>query len=248
MFSHDFQTPAVPTGPTIRSFIFFALCMGSAIGAGAEKTPVAAKPGEVLLHQGQRYTMDLAGTWEACPALFPLAWPPPTDGWKPDQVPLGAGLISGNDIGPYYPEIKKVVDDQGHPTEPGKAAAWYRRHFSLTPPSGSMRALLHCDGIAWRSDVFVNGKKAGSSLLGMTANVYDVTNLVHKGDNELAIGVSGRAALWNQEQKCFIAPIAGISPGIYDRVHLEYVPETYIEDVFVRTSVAKKRLVIVGDH
>ncbi len=242
VFSVVFPSSAMQRGTAVCSLIFFAVCLGSSMGAGAEKTPATAKPGEVLLHQGQRYVMDLAGMWEASPAVFPVAWPPPNDGWKPEQVPLGSGLVSGNDIGPYYPEIKKVVDDQGRPTEPGKAAAWYRRHFLLTPPSGGMRALLHCDGIAWRSDVFVNGKKAGSSLLGMAANVYDVTNLVHKGDNEITIGVSGRAALWNQEQKCFIAPIAGISPGIYDRVRMEFVPETYIEDAFVRTSVAKKRL------
>ena len=186
VFSVVFPSSAMQRGTAVCSLIFFAVCLGSSMGAGAEKTPATAKPGEVLLHQGQRYVMDLAGMWEASPAVFPVAWPPPNDGWKPEQVPLGSGLVSGNDIGPYYPEIKKVVDDQGRPTEPGKAAAWYRRHFLLTPPSGGMRALLHCDGIAWRSDVFVNGKKAGSSLLGMAANVYDVTNLVHKGTTACA--------------------------------------------------------------
>ena len=222
-----------------------AIGLAASTAAALEKAPALAKTGEVLVRQGTRLVMDLNGTWEGRQAVYPLAWPPPADGWKPQEVPFqDTPLLGSDDIGPYYPAIAKVVDAQGHPVKPETAAAWFRRHFTLAAVPVGMRALLRCDGVAWRSDVFVNGKPAGSSLLGLVANVYDVTAALRKGDNDLTLGVTGRAALWNQEQKCFVAPIAGVMPGIYDRVRLEFVPETYIDDVFVRTSVTKRRLEI----
>lgn len=232
--------------PTVWGVMVLAAgCLSASLAAGAAPASPLAKPGEVLVRQGTRLVMDLGGTWEARPAVYPVAWPPPADGWKSQPVPHSeTGLLGTDDIGPYYPAIDKVVDAQGKPAHPDKAAAWFRRHFTLVAPPAGMRALLRCDGIAWRSDVFVNGKQVGSSLLGLVANVYDVTAVLRKGDNDLTIGVTGRAALWNQEQKCFVAPIAGVMAGIYDRVRLEFVPETYIDDVFVRSSVTNRRLEI----
>jgi len=170
-----------------------------------------------LARHETRRTLDLAGTWEARPAAFPVAWPPPADGWKPQTVPHAeTALIGAEDIGPYYPQIDKVVNAQGQPVKPDTAAAWFRRRFTLDAPPAGMRALLRCDGIAWRSDLFLNGTPVGSSLLGLAPNFYDVTAALRKGDNELTIGVTGRAALWNQARACFVAPIAGVMPGIYD--------------------------------
>ena len=202
----------------------------------------AAKSGDTLVRQDKRQLLDLAGTWEARPAVFPVVWPAPADGWKPHVVPHAeTALLGSDDIGPYYPQIAKVVDAQGQPAKPDRAAVWFRRRFTVETPTG-LRARLHCDGIAWRSDVFLNGKPVGSSLLGLAPSVYDVTALLRRGANELTIGVSGRAALWDQARASFMAPIAGIMPGIYDGVRLEFVPETRVDEVFVRNSVARRRL------
>ncbi|MDP3849142.1 MAG: glycoside hydrolase family 2 TIM barrel-domain containing protein [Luteolibacter sp.] len=225
---------------TAAAFIF-----GCCLALGADAPNAAADSRDVLVRQGTRHVLDLGGTWEARAATFPVTWPPPGDGWKPQVVPHSeTALIDSDEIGPYFPQLAKVVDAQGKSLKPDKAAAWFRRHFTLASPPTGMRALLRCDGIAWRSDVFVNGRPVGSSVLGLVANVHDVTSALRKGDNELAIGVSGRVALWNQEKGCFAAPIAGVMPGIYDRVRLEFVPETRIDDVFVRTSVVRRRLEI----
>lgn len=199
--------------------------------------------GDLPVRQDARLTLDLAGTWEARPASFPVAWPPPAEGWQPQVVPHAeTRLIGSDDIGPYYPQIDKVVDAQGRPATPLTAAAWFRRRFTLDAPPAGLRALLRCDGIAWRSDLFLNGTPVGSSLLGLAPNVYDVTEALRKGENELTIGVSGRAALWDQGRGCFVAPIAGVMPGIYDRVRLEFVPAARIDTIFARTSVARKRI------
>ncbi|OGV74814.1 MAG: hypothetical protein A3K18_14985 [Lentisphaerae bacterium RIFOXYA12_64_32] len=210
-------------------------------GLSAAETPVA--PGPVA--EGPRAAFDLAGTWEARPAELALPFPPPADGWKPHPVPHPeTGLIDSNDIGPYFADLKKVIAEDGRsPARADKQAAWFRRTFDV--PGGvpqGQRALLRCDGIAWRSALWLNGAKVGGSDLGMAPNTYDVTQALRPGANELVIGVTGRAALWDPDRKTFTAPIAGTMPGIWDSVRLEFVPELRVDDVFVKTSVTNKHI------
>ena len=194
---------------------------------------------------GLRGSLDLGGTWEARSAPVDLAWPPPVDGWKPQVVPHQENwLISHDDIGAYFPPaLDKVVDADGAPASKDQAAAWFRRSFTLHGPiPPGMRARLHLGGAAWKHVAMLNERKLGESVLGLVPHVYDVTAVLKPGENHLAIGTTSRAGLWDQAKKTFVAPFSGVMPGVYGTVRLELVPEARVEDVFVRTSVSKKRI------
>lgn len=229
MFFTDF-TPA-------HGVLFFVLLV-SAVECRADSAPVI---------DGPRAMLDLAGTWEGVNTTLDLPWPMPATGWKPLTVPArDCDLIDG-DVGRYtYPTPEKVIAADGKgPIKTEKQAAWFRRTFDLPGgvPAGQ-RALLHCDGVAWRSAVRVNGMEVGTSILGVAPNTYDVTAALKSGTNQLAIGATGRAGLWDPVHKTFIAPLPALMPGIWGDVRLELVPEARMDDVWVRTSVAKKQIEI----
>jgi beta-galactosidase len=213
--------------------------------APASLSPAAPSFPAPFAADGRRATYDLAGTWEAQSVPVALAWPPPADGWKPHPVPhRETSLLSSDNIGPYFPQNpSEIVDAQGAAVEKAKAAAWFRRSFTLGGgvPAG-MRALLRLDGVAWKHLAMLNDAKVGESVLGLAPHVYDVTALLRAGENRLAIAATNRAPLWDNAQKSYVAPIAGVMPGIYDSVRLELVPELRIDDAFVRTSVERKRI------
>ncbi len=198
-----------------------------------------------LVADGARTALDLAGTWEAVGTTVGLPWPAPASGWKPITVPSGDCDLIDIDVGRWAaPRPEKVIAADGKsPLMKEKQGAWFRRTFDLPGgvPTGK-RALLHCDGVAWRSAVRLNGIEVGTSILGVVPNTYDVTAAVRSGSNELAIGAACRASLWDAEHKTFIAPTPAMNPGIWAGVRLELVPELRIDDVWVRTSVAKKRI------
>ncbi len=201
-----------------------------------------------LVRDDSRAVMDLAGVWEACPATPDLAFPPPAEGWSAHPVPhTDTKFLDSDGIGPYFPRGLEAIfaADGRTPKRTDKLAVWFRRNFTLeTPVAADTRALLHCDGIAWHSELWLNGTKIGGSDLGMAPNTYDVTTALKPGKNELVIGVAGRWRLWNPELKTFIAPITGVMPGIWDNVRLELVPAFRVEDVFVKPSVQAKHLAV----
>jgi beta-galactosidase len=194
---------------------------------------------------GPRAMLDLAGTWEAVGTTVDLPWPAPAAGWVPQGVPARDCALIDSDVGRYaYPAPDKVIAADGRsPAKADKQAAWFRRTFELPGgvPAGQ-RALLHCEGVAWRSAVRLNGTEVGRSILGVAPNTYDVTAAVRAGANELVIGATCRAGLWDAEHKTFIAPTPAVNAGIWGAVRLELVPEMRIDDLWVRTSVARKRI------
>jgi beta-galactosidase len=217
--------------------IVLAFFVSNALPAGESPAPVV---------DGARTIMILDGDWEAHPADWMLPSPPPEDGWISYPVPhQETNLLDSDDIGPYFPRGSEAMfeADNKTPKRKDKLAAWFRRSFNL--PGGvpeGMRALLACDGIAWYSEIRLNGNLAGTSVLGVAPNAYDVTALIQAGENRLLIGVAGRVRLWDSERQTFIAPITGVMPGIWGSVRLELVPETRIDNVFIKTLVEKKRL------
>jgi beta-galactosidase len=195
---------------------------------------------------GTRATFDLGGIWEARPGEPALVFPPPTAGWKPHTVPhYETNLLDSDGVGQYFVHTPDNIfqADGKTPKRADKLAAWFRRSFTVDGPiPDGAKVLLQCDGIAWYSELWLNGVRVGNSVLGTAPNTYDVTAALRAGDNQLVIGVAGRVRLWDSERKTFIAPFTGPMPGIYDEVRLELVSELRIDDIFVRTSVEKKRI------
>jgi exo-1,4-beta-D-glucosaminidase len=122
-----------------------------------------------------------------------------------------------------------------------KAPWWYRRTFNVEKINPQQVYRLRFNGISYRADVWLNGKKVASAD---TVNgsfrqfVFDVTPFIKKGENVLALKVTqaGPAELnigfvdWNPEP-------ADNHMGIWRDVHLLESGPVAIENPFVITEV-----------
>ena len=95
---------------------------------------------------------------------------------------------------------------------------WYRRTLAVTPEQLSGRVFINFDGVYMNSTVYVNGKEAGTWTYGYSAFEYDITGLLHEGDNEILVRVKHEApnSRWYS------------GAGIFRDVTLKYRPATYI--------------------
>ncbi len=66
---------------------------------------------------------------------------------------------------------------------------WYRTTFELPGSFTDDRLFLNFDGINWKAEVYVNGRKAGRIDGAFKRGVFDITPLVHSGENVLAVKI-----------------------------------------------------------
>jgi beta-galactosidase/beta-glucuronidase len=110
---------------------------------------------------------------------------------------------------------------------------WYRRTFTCPPAEWkSSRVLLHFGAVDWEAEVFINGQKAGEHRGGYLPFTFDITGLLHDGENELVVAVWDPSDRGGQEcGKQSLKPksiwYTAVS-GIWQTVWLERVPETSI--------------------
>ena len=72
--------------------------------------------------------------------------------------------------------------------EAGKA--WYRKTFNLPVQASEKTIYLFFDGVYMNSEIWVNGKQAGSESYGYLSRYYDISNLILPGEeNVLAVKV-----------------------------------------------------------
>jgi hypothetical protein len=124
--------------------------------------------------------------------------------------------------------------------------AWYRTTFERPDLSGGRRALLRFGACDYFAEVFLNGKPVGAHEGGYTPFVFDVTEALRAGANELAVRVTdppmdereGAARfpemLYNEiphgKQDWYVQ-----TGGLWQPVWLEVRPRLYIKRVQVTT-------------
>jgi len=195
---------------------------------------------------GTRSTISLNGEWEALAISgFKFAYPPPNDGWQQEKVPNEGARLVECPNGPYIVHMNEMLTPDGKDfRRHDKIACWFRRTFDAPAslPTGQ-RAVLHFEGMSFRSLTWLNGKQIGDCVLGQVPQDYDVSNLLKYGQpNLLVVGVAGRESIIDLPSKSFIAPADGAGTGIWGDVSLQIVPKTMISDVFIKTSVREKRI------
>ncbi len=117
-------------------------------------------------------------------------------------------------------------------------ALWYHRTFSTSKADGE-RTLLHFEAVDYASEVFVNGTSVGKHVGGNTPFVYDITDAMKDGDNELIVRVEDATEGWQLNGKQRRNP-GGIMytqvSGIWQTVWTEKVPASHIMDLTIHTD------------
>ncbi|MCM8830456.1 MAG: beta galactosidase jelly roll domain-containing protein [Candidatus Omnitrophica bacterium] len=111
-----------------------------------------------------------------------------------------------------------------------EGVCWYAKTFYLDDVQE--KAILRFGGVNYRCDVYLNGEKAGTHEGGYTEFVIDVTGLVKKGENYLAVKVDNRSLIMRMP-----AVLGWFNyGGIHRDVRLELYGNTYLSELFVSGS------------
>jgi hypothetical protein len=139
---------------------------------------------------------------------------------------------------------------------------WYRNEFSLPSGFSGGRVFLNFDGINWKANIFLNGQKIGNIAGGFMRGKYDITGLLSKDKNVIAVeiiknvhpgAVKEQTALSADQNGGilgadnptyhatigwdWIPTIRGRDIGIWNDVFLSHTGAVGIEDPFVRTEL-----------
>ena len=183
-------------------------------------------------------------------------------GWMPAVVPgtvlysyIAAGAIPDPAIGDNNNQISESYFNSDF---------WYLWKTSVKESdSKSGRTLLSFDGINWKADVFMNGKRLGDIEGAFKRASFDVTDIVGS-DNCIAVHVIkpahyGAVKEKNAESPDFnggqlgadnptfhatvgwdwIPTVRGRDMGIWNDVHLDFVDDVILDNPLVQTKLAK---------
>ncbi len=109
----------------------------------------------------------------------------------------------------------------------------YRRKFKLPPGARGKRVFVDFEGVMTASTVWINGTRLGEYKGGYTPFSFELTpNLDFEGENVLAVDV-------DSSERPDIPPFGYeidylTFGGVYREARLRVVPETFIENIFVR--------------
>lgn len=121
-----------------------------------------------------------------------------------------------------------------------EGSIWYRKKFEVSQEQIDQKLILHFGAANYSTDVYVNGKKAGTHVGGFTPFAFDISTLVNQGANSLVVRVDNkrdRAGVltdvtdwWNYG-------------GITRSVSLLTLPQNYIEDYQIKLDKTTKNVI-----
>jgi beta-galactosidase/beta-glucuronidase len=113
---------------------------------------------------------------------------------------------------------------------------WYNTKFTIAKAMKGKNILLHFGAVDWRTEVFVNGKSAGTHEGGFDPFYFDITSLLKKsGEQDLVVkvwdptdeGPQPRGKQVVKPQGIWYTPVT----GIWQTVWIEAVPPTFISSI-----------------
>ncbi len=115
------------------------------------------------------------------------------DGWRFDRADVSGADAPAFDDAAWQPvtlpHTWNNLDGQDGGNNYHRGPAWYRRHLSVDPAWAGRRVYLRVGAANTDAAVSVNGKLAGTHKGGFSAFCFDVTDLLHGGDNVVAVRV-----------------------------------------------------------
>lgn len=115
---------------------------------------------------------------------------------------------------------------------------WYRRSFTVPKNWKGKRVLLHFGAVDCQSAVYVNGHLAGTHEGGWESFEFDITDLLHRGQNELVVGArDDHDGLHSCGKGCVTQGDYTFTSGIWQTVWLEPVPTGYIQNLVITPDV-----------
>lgn len=151
------------------------------------------QPAETRLEPSGPASWELTGGWELAEAdrltgaegsLFSSAYD--TSAWYNAVVP-GTVLTSLVKAG-VYPDPYYGLNNLSIPESLCRTEWWYRIRFERPQETAGRRVWLRFDGINYRADVWLNGRKLGAVDGAFTRGIFDVTNLF-AAENVLAVKI-----------------------------------------------------------
>lgn len=127
---------------------------------------------------------------------------------------------------------------------------WYRRTFTKPAEWTSPRVRLHIGACDWRTRVWINGVLAGQHTGGSVRFSFDITALIHSGENTLIVHAfddtaSGLQALGKQSTRLESHGIFYTrTTGIWQTVWLEGAGATYIREYALDPDPARERALL----
>lgn len=109
---------------------------------------------------------------------------------------------------------------------------WYQRTFDFQPKPGT-RTFVRFGAVDYRADVYLNGEKIISHFGGFTPFAGEVTRYLRAGRNQITVGVD------SERNSLDVPPVVTDWEnygGITRSVSLVTVPETFIDDAWVRLT------------
>ena len=159
----------------------------------------------------------------------------------------GAAL-SGKITVPFCPQ--SALSGVGHTDF--LQGVWYRRTVSLTDAQAAGRVVLHFGAVDYRCEAFVNGISAGRHTGGYVSFAFDVTELVHAGENVITVCAedderdglipSGKQSEHYGSYGCMYTR----TTGIWQTVWMEFMPRTHVEKVKYVPSLEQSALSVTA--
>lgn len=108
---------------------------------------------------------------------------------------------------------------------------WYQRTFDWQPAGAGKRVYLRFGSADYAASVFLNGKPVGKHVGAFTPFAFDVTALLRPGSNQITLGVDSA-----RTDRDVPPPVTDWETygGITRSIRLVTVPETFVDDAFVR--------------
>ncbi|WP_404336485.1 glycoside hydrolase family 2 protein [Sphingomonas sp. MMS12-HWE2-04] len=220
----------------------FRLALG--LSALVAACAAAAQPSLVAADLRPHESLDGAWNWSVDPYRDGLAG---FHGDAPDLRMRRSGDVIQAEVMAKDPRALYEFDMQRSPVTslPGswighaaemryyQGLVWYQRSFAAQLPKPGTRIFLRFGAADYSADVYLNGKQVGRHSGGFTPFAFDVTKLLRAGRNQITVGVDSARTVDDVPPPVTDWETYG---GITRSVTLLAVPETYVDDAWVRLT------------